>query len=41
MHETTARILVLATILCTLYVLNYAYGWITPEDLMFFGPEPN
>ena len=35
------RATVLATILCTLYVLNYEYGWITPDDLMFIGPDPN
>ena len=33
------RATVLAAILCTLYVLNYAYGWITVDDLIFFGAE--
>ena len=33
------RATVLAAVLCTLYVLNYAYGWITVDDLIFFGPE--
>ena len=32
------RATVLAAVLCTLYVLNYAYGWIEPEDLIFWGP---
>ena len=33
------RATLLAAVLCTLYVLNYAYGWITVDDLIFFGPE--
>ena len=28
----------LAAVLCGLYVANYAYGWLTPEDLNVFGP---
>ena len=31
---------VLAAALCGLYVANYAYGWITPEDLYVFGAPP-
>lgn len=29
------RATVLAAVLTTLYVLNYIYGWITPDDLSF------
>ena len=33
------RATVLATVLCGLYVANYANGWVTPEDLnLFAGP---
>ena len=32
------RATVLAAVLCTVYVLNYSYGWVTPEDLIFWGP---
>ena len=32
------RATVLAAVLCGLYVANYAYGWIEPEDLNLFGP---
>ena len=32
------RATILAALLTTLYVLNYAYGWITPQDLIFWGP---
>ena len=32
------RASILAAILTALYVLNYAYGWITPEDLILWGP---
>ena len=32
------RATVLAAVLTTLYVLNYAYGWIKAEDLIFWGP---
>ena len=31
------RATVVAAVLCTLYVTNYIYGWITPQDLNFFG----
>jgi hypothetical protein len=30
----------LAAVLCGLYVANYVYGWIGPEDLNFFGQPP-
>ena len=32
------RATVLSAVLTGLYVLNYAYGWIVPEDLIFWGP---
>ena len=32
------RATVLAAVCTTLYVLNYAYGWIEAEDLIFWGP---
>jgi predicted secreted protein len=32
------RAVVLAAILTTAYVLNYIYGWIGPQDLIFWGP---
>ncbi len=31
------RATVLATLLCGLYIANYIYGWIGPEDLDFTG----
>ena len=34
------RATVLAAALCALYVANYVYGWVTPEDLYLFGPPP-
>ncbi len=34
------RATVLATVLCALYVANYVYGWITPEDINLFGEPP-
>lgn len=33
------RATLLAAALTSLYVLNYAYGWIVPEDLIFWGPS--
>ena len=35
------RATVLATVLCGLYVANYIYGWIGPEDLNVFGRPPS
>lgn len=32
------RATMIAIVLTTLYVLNYAYGWITPQDLILWGP---
>ena len=34
------RATVLAALLCGLYVANYSYGWIGPEDLNLFGGPP-
>jgi predicted secreted protein len=34
------RATVLAAVLCTLYVANYVYGWITPEALNILGGPP-
>jgi predicted secreted protein len=34
------RATILAVALCGLYVANYIYGWITPQDLNVFG-EPS
>jgi len=31
---------VLAAVVCALYVANYSYGWITPDDLNLFGAPP-
>jgi len=35
-----ARATALAAVLCALYVANYSYGWIGPEDLNVFGTPP-
>ena len=35
------RATVLAALLCALYVANYAYGWIGPEDVNLFGSPPS
>ncbi|MBX7515315.1 DUF1467 family protein [Qipengyuania sp. GH38] len=32
------RATVLSIVVTALYVLNYAYGWIEAEDLIFWGP---
>ena len=32
------RATILSAALTTLYVVNYAYGWIEAEDLIFWGP---
>lgn len=32
------RATMIAIVLTTLYALNYAYGWITPQDLILWGP---
>jgi predicted secreted protein len=38
--RVAARATVLAAVLCALYVANYVYGWIGPEDLNLFGDPP-
>jgi predicted secreted protein len=38
--RVAARATVLAAVLCALYVANYVYGWIGPEDLNLFGEPP-
>ena len=35
------RATVLAAVLCALYVANYSYGWIVPDDLNVFGAPPD
>lgn len=35
------RATVLSAVLCGLYVANYTYGWIGPEDLNVFGGPPS
>jgi hypothetical protein len=34
------RATILAVLLCGLYVANYVYGWITPQDINVFGEPP-
>lgn len=38
--RVAARATVLAAVLCGLYVANYVYGWIGPEELNLFGSPP-
>ena len=38
--RVAGRATVLAAVLCGLYVANYVYVWIGPEDLNLFGPPP-
>ncbi len=35
------RATVLAAAITAVYVINYAFGWITAEDLIFWGPTAN
>lgn len=35
------RASVLAAAVTAVYVINYAYGWIIAEDLIFWGPTAN
>jgi predicted secreted protein len=37
----TLRALGLAAVLTALFVANYSYGWITTDDLQFFGSPPD
>lgn len=34
------RATVLAAVICALYVANYSYGWLTPDDMNIFGEPP-
>ena len=34
------RATLLSAVLCGLYVANYIYGWITPDDINLFGGPP-
>ena len=36
--RVAVRATVIAALVCALYVANYDYGWITPQDLTFFAP---
>ena len=38
--KVAKRATVLAALFCALYVANYSYGWITPEDINVFGSPP-
>ena len=35
------RATVIAAVLTGLYVANYVYGWITPDQLNFYGEPPS
>lgn len=35
--KVAMRATILATVLCSLFVANYSWGWITVEDLDFYG----
>ena len=37
--KVAMRATFLGAVLTTLYIMNYAYGWIVPEDLIFWGPS--
>ena len=37
--QVAIRATVLAGVLTSLYVVNYAYGWIEAEDLILWGPK--
>ncbi|MEL7197210.1 MAG: DUF1467 family protein [Pseudomonadota bacterium] len=37
--KIVVRATIIATILTSAFVLNFEFGWITPDDLNFF-PEP-
>ena len=39
--RVAVRATVLAAVVCALYVANYSYGWITPDDLNVFGAPPH
>ena len=35
------RATILAAVLCSIYVANYSYGWVTIDDVNFFGDPPS
>lgn len=35
--RTALRITIVATILFCIFLLNYIYGWVTPQTLDFYG----
>ena len=37
----TMRATILAALLCALFVANYNFGWIVPDDINFFSPPPD
>ena len=37
--QIAKRATLLALVLTAIYVANYGFGWITSEDLIFFGPS--
>jgi len=37
--RVAVRATILSALLCGLYVANYTYGWVTPQDIDLF-PEP-
>jgi predicted secreted protein len=36
--RTAIRVTIVATVLWLLFVLNYQFGWVTPEMVDFFDP---
>lgn len=38
--RVVGRATILATLLCGLYVANFMNGWITADDINFFGTPP-
>ena len=39
--RVAVRATLIAAVVCALYVANYSYGWITPDDLNVFGAPPH
>jgi len=39
-RKVALRATILAAVLCAAYVANYTQGWITAEDVNFFGRPP-
>lgn len=38
--RVAVRATILSALLCGLYVANYTYGWVTPQDIDLFGEPP-